>query len=204
MNITLGITGASGIPIALTLLKELLSSKFIDDINRINLVISQAGIITIKQEVGISLSANPNQIKEILVQELTLIRNDILYVYTNSDWYSPIASGSSVSDTMVVCPCSMATLGKIAAGIGDDLIGRAADVIIKERRNLILVPRETPLNAIHLSNMQRLAELGVSILPPVPAFYNHPKTIEDIINFIVSRILDQMGLDNKISIRWSN
>lgn len=204
MNVTLGITGASGIPIALTLLTELLGVNLAQNLNRVNLVISQAGIITFKQETDIVLSANPNQTKETLIKELSLIRSDILHVYNNNDWYSPIASGSNVSDVMVICPCSMASLGKIASSIGEDLITRAADVIIKERKNLILIPRETPLNAIHLSNMQKLAELGVAIIPPVPAFYTHPKTIADIINFIVSRILDQMGLDNKLSPRWAS
>ena len=203
MNITLGITGASGIPIAFSLLQALLSNDYKDKIKRINLIISQAGIVTVKQETGIALSANPNSIKEILINELLLARADTLHVFSNNDWYSPVASGSSVSDVMVICPCSMASLGKIASSIGDDLIVRGADVVLKERKNLILVPRETPLNAIHLKNMYNLAKLGVSIIPPLPAFYTHPKSIDDIINFIVSRILDQIGLDNKLSPRWS-
>ncbi len=196
-NITLGITGATGIPIAFTLLKELLIHKV-----AVHLVISNPGIVTIKQEVAISLSSNPNTTKRELVQSLQLTNADNLFVYTNNDWYSPIASGSSVSDAMVICPCSMATLGKIANGIGDDLLIRAADVIIKERKNLVLVPRETPFSAIHLANMQQLATIGVSILPPVPAFYTHPKTIEDILNGIVSRILDQLNIQNNLSKRW--
>ena len=180
-NITLAITGATGVPIAFTLLQQLLINKC-----KVHLVISAAGVITAKQESGVSLSANPNKTKESLVSKLDLTNAKSLYVYTNNDWYAPLASGSSVSDAMVVCPCSMATLGKIAGGIGDDLICRAADVILKERKNLILVPRETPLNAINLDNMQRLAAIGVSILPPMPAFYTHPKTVQDIVDFIVS------------------
>ncbi len=202
-NVTLGITGASGIPIAFALLKELLSNNFKGDI-RVNLIITQAGLITIKQETEISLSSNPNQTKDILVTALALENPDNLFVYTNNDWFSPVASGSSVSDAMVICPCSMATLGKIASGIGDDLLCRAADVILKERKNLVLVPRETPLSAIHLANMQKLAELGVAIVPPIPAFYTHPQTIDDIIKFIVSRILDQLRINNDISPRWSS
>ncbi len=201
MNITLGITGASGIPIAFTLLKELLA---VSTTSRVNLIITQAGMITIKQESDISLSINPNQTKDILVAQLKLSNSNNLHVYTNNDWYSPVASGSSVSDAMVICPCSMATLGKIASGIGDDLLCRSADVVLKERRNLVIVPRETPLNAIHLANMQRLAELGVAIVPPVPAFYTHPKSVDDIIKFIVSRILDQLRIENNISPRWSS
>jgi flavin prenyltransferase len=196
-NITLAITGATGIPIAFTLLQQLLKHKC-----NVHLVISAAGVVTVKQEVEISLSANPNKTKESLVDKLDLVNDKNLHVYTNNDWYAPIASGSSVSDAMVICPCSMATLGKVANGIGDDLICRASDVILKERKNLVLVPRETPLNAINLENMQRLATLGVSILPPMPAFYTHPKTVQDIIDFIVSRILDQLDIKNDLSKRW--
>ena len=200
-NITLGITGASGIPIAFALLKELMHRQLGASL-RVNLIITQAGIITIKQETEIALSNNPNQTKEILINKLNLSNADNLFVYTNNDWYSPVASGSSVSDAMVICPCSMATLSKIASGIGDDLLCRAADVVLKERKNLVLVPRETPLNAIHLANMLKLAQLGVAIIPPVPAFYTHPKTVDDVINFIVSRILDQLGIINTLAPRW--
>ncbi len=196
-TVTLGITGASGIPIAFTLMQQLLKTKC-----RVYLVITTAGMITIKQETGVSLSAKPESCKATLSQHLDLENIDNLSVYTNNDWYSPMASGSSVSDAMVVCPCSMATLGKIAHGIGDDLLSRAADVVLKERKNLILVPRETPLSAVHLQNMQQLAVLGVSILPPVPAFYTHPQTIQDIIDFIVGRILDQIGVPNSLVERW--
>ncbi len=197
-NITLGITGASGIPIAFKLLEQLL----INDC-RVNLVITNAGIMTIKQETTISLAVNPNTIKETLIEKLGLVNVKNFFVYGNNDWFSPLASGSSVSDAMVVCPCSMSTLGKIANGIGDDLLVRACDVILKERKNLVIVPRETPLSAIHLENMLNLAKIGVSILPPEPAFYLHPKTVEEIIGYIVSRILDQLKIDNDLISRWS-
>lgn len=196
-DITLGLTGASGVTIGFNLLQNLLLNDCC-----VHLVISKAGIITIKQETGISLSATPERTKEILVKELTLSNSNNLFVYTNQDWYAPIASGSSVSDAMVVCPCSMATLAKIASGIGEDLLTRSADVILKERKNLIVVPRETPFSAIHLENMLKLAKLGVSIIPPSPAFYSHPKTIQDIIDFIVSRVLDQLGIHNNLIKRW--
>ena len=196
-QVTLGITGATGIPIAFALLKQLLLHDCI-----VHLVISTAGIITAKQETDITLSGNPNQTKKILCSKLNLVAEDRLFVYSNNDWFSPIASGSSVSDVMIVCPCSMASLGKISGGIGDDLLIRAADVIMKERKNLILVPRETPLSAIHLENMLKLAKLSVSILPPVPAFYNHPTSIDDIILNLVSRILDQAQIKNNLTKRW--
>jgi 4-hydroxy-3-polyprenylbenzoate decarboxylase len=196
-QITLGISGASGIPLAFALLQQLLFHDCI-----VHLVVSNAGIITAKQETGITLSGNPKQTKTILCKELKLVNDEKLFVYTNNDWFAPIASGSSVSDVMIVCPCSMATLGKIAGGIAEDLLVRAADVILKERKNLILVPRETPLSAIHLENMLTLVKLGVSILPPMPAFYNHPKSIDDIIDFLVGRILDQAGIKNNVATRW--
>lgn len=199
LQVTLGITGASGVPIAFTLLQELLKADC-----TVHLIVTSAGMITVKQETQIPLSANPNTCKEILITELKLVNSNNLYIYTNNDWFSPVASGSSVDSAMVICPCSMATLGKVANGIGDDLLTRAADVIMKERKNLILVPRETPLSAIHLANMQCLAQLGVCILPPVPAFYNHPQSIEDIINFIVGRILDQIGISNQLMSRWGH
>jgi 4-hydroxy-3-polyprenylbenzoate decarboxylase len=196
-NITLGITGATGIPLAFTLLDQLLKLDC-----QVHLVITSAGAITANQETGISLSANPNTTRTNLIKHLNLVNSENLFVYTNNDWYAPIASGSGVSDAMVICPCSMASLGKVANGIGDDLLCRAADVILKERKNLILAPRETPLSAIHLANMQKLAALQVCILPPMPAFYTHPKSVQDIVDFIVGRILDQLGLKNSLVKPW--
>lgn len=197
-NITLGITGASGIPIAFKLLQQLLVNEC-----NVHLVITNAAIVTIKQETGLSLSANPNIVKRNLIEHLCLFNvEDNLYVYTNTDWYAPMASGSGVSDAMVICPCSMATLGKVAHSIGDDLLVRATDVILKERKNLILVPRETPVSALHLENMYKLASLNVCILLPVMEFYNLPKTIDDIIDSIVGRILDQLEISNSLIKRW--
>ena len=196
-QVTLAITGASGVPIAFSLLQQLLLRNCI-----VHLLISTAGLITAKQETGITLSSNPKQLKAILISELQLTNSNNLFTYTNNDWFAPMASGSGVSDVMIVCPCSMATLGKISAGIGEDLLIRAADVILKERKNLILIPRETPFSAIHLENMYKLASLGVCILPPIPSFYNHPKTIEDVINSCVSRILDQADIKNDLQRRW--
>ena len=118
------------------------------------------------------------------------------------DLGATIASGSFLTDAMVVAPCSMRTLAAIAHGLSDNLIQRAADVIIKERRRLVLLPREMPLSAIHLDNMLTLARLGVTIMPPVPAFYNHPATVDDIVDHIVARVLDQLGLDAGTARRW--
>lgn len=196
-KITLCITGATGIPIAFSLLAYLLAHDYV-----VHLVISKAGIITAKQETEISLSALPNKIKEQLVKKLNLANSEKLSVFGNEDWYAPMASGSSVSDVTIVCPCSMATLGKIANSIADDLIVRACDVALKERKNLIIVPREMPFSAIHLENMHKLATLGVSIMVPTPGFYTKPQTIQDLLDFWVSRILDQAGISNTLIKRW--
>lgn len=196
-KVTLAITGASGMPYAIKLLSELLFQGC-----HINLVISKAGVLTLKQELDLMLSANIEQSRLKLIDKLNLTNSDNLKLYAIADWFAPMASGSSVDDAMVICPCSMASLAKIANGIGDDLITRSADVILKERKNLIIVPRETPFSAIHLENMLKLSRLGVAIVAPIPAFYNHPQTLEDVINFIVSRILDQLGINNSLTKRW--
>lgn len=196
-KVTLAITGASGMPYAMKLLSELLFQGC-----HVNLVISKAGVLTLKQELDLMLSANIEQSRLKLIDKLNLVNSDNLKLYATADWFAPMASGSSVDDAMVVCPCSMASLAKIANGIGDDLITRSADVILKERKNLIIVPRETPFSAIHLENMLKLSRLGVAIVAPIPAFYNHPQTLEDVINFIVSRILDQLGINNSLTKRW--
>ena len=197
LKVTLAITGASGMPYALKLLSELLTRACL-----VNVVISKAGMLTLKQELDLTLSANVEQSRLKLIETLNLTNLGNLKLYAIADWFAPMASGSSVDDAMVVCPCSMATLGKIASGIGDDLISRSADVILKERKNLIIVPRETPFSTIHLENMLKLSRLGVAIVAPIPAFYNHPKTLDDVINFIVSRILDQLGINNSLTKRW--
>lgn len=189
INISLLVSGASGIPIFIKLLQVLLKSNQC----LIKLVFTRDALITFAQETGISLSALPNKCKEILVNKFDLTNKDYLTIYQNNDWNSTLASGSSSCHYNIVCPCSMATLAKIAHGIGDNLLTRAVDVAIKENKNVILVPRETPLSSIHLENMLKLSKISrVSIIPPVVAFYNHPKTVDDIILFMVAKILDQI------------
>ena len=126
----------------------------------------------------------------------------LINVYSKDQWTAPPASGSSVADAMVVCPCTMGSLASIAVGSSDNLIHRAADVAIKERRTLILVPRETPFSSIHLENMLKLSRLGVVILPPNPGFYHGVESVDQMVDFIVARILDQLGIDNDLSPRW--
>lgn len=118
------------------------------------------------------------------------------------EWFSPVASGSAAPKQMVVCPCSMGTVSAIANGTSDNLLERAADVVIKERGQLILVPRESPFSAIHLENMLKLARLGVTIMPAAPGFYHEPKSIEDLVDFMVARILDHLGVEHELTSRW--
>jgi 4-hydroxy-3-polyprenylbenzoate decarboxylase len=125
-----------------------------------------------------------------------------LRVFGREDWFAPVASGSNPPDAMVVCPCTVGTLAAIAAGLSDTLIERAADVMLKEGRKLILVPRETPFSALHLENMLKLARSGAVILPANPGFYHRPKGVEDLVDFIVARILDQLGVQHELMRRW--
>jgi len=130
------------------------------------------------------------------------VKNYASYYYEINDFNAPIASGSFKTDGMVVVPCSMKTLSAIAHGYADNLITRSADAIIKEKRKLILVPRETPLSTIHLENMVKLARLGIVILPPIPAFYYKPKSLNEIIDHLASKILDNLGIENHLYKRW--
>ena len=125
-----------------------------------------------------------------------------LRVFGQQEWFAPLASGSNPPNAYVICPCTMGTLAKVAAGMADDLISRAADVVLKEGRKLILVPRESPFSVIHLENMLRLARAGAVILPPNPGFYHHPKDIDGVVDFVVARILDQLGVAHQLMPRW--
>ena len=195
-TITLAITGASGLPYSMRLLECLLQSG-----QRVHLVYSQAAQIVAKQELDFTLPSRPQDAEKLLVERMGEFGGE-LRVYGRDDWYAPMASGSNPGDAMVVCPCTMGTLGKIAGGISDDLICRAADVMLKEKRPLILVPRETPFSAIHLENMLRLSHAGAVILPPNPGFYHHPQNVQDVVDFVVARILDHLGVEHGLVKRW--
>ncbi|MDR0480942.1 MAG: UbiX family flavin prenyltransferase [Gallionellaceae bacterium] len=195
-TITLAITGASGMPYAMRLLECLLASG-----QRVQLVYSQAAQMVMKQELDFTLPSRPQDAEKLLSEQLGAFSGE-LRVYGRDDWYAPMASGSNPGDAMVVCPCTMGTLGKIASGIGDDLIARAADVMLKEKRPLILVPRETPFSAIHLENMLRLSHAGAVILPPNPGFYHHPASVQDMVDFVVARILDHLGVAQTLMRSW--
>ncbi len=189
--IVFGITGASGAPYAVRLLKALTAAH-----RPVSLIVSKYGMRLLATESGI--------------ESIDALRDAVgidawasyVEVFSNDDRGAPPASGSARTAGMVVCPCSMGTLSAIAVGASRSLIERAADVTLKERRKLILVPRETPLSAIHLGNMLRLARAGAVVMPASPGFYHQPKQIADLVDFVVARVLDQFGVEQNFVARW--
>jgi 4-hydroxy-3-polyprenylbenzoate decarboxylase len=168
---------------------------------RVHLIYTQAAQIVAKQELEFTLPNRPRDAEQLLKERLGKFSGK-LNVFGIQDWYAPMASGSNPGDAMAVCPCTMGTLGKIAGGISDDLIARAADVMLKEKRKLILVPREMPFSAIHLENMLKLSHAGAIIMPPNPGFYHHPQSVRDIVDFVVARILDHLEVEQGLVKRW--
>ncbi len=195
-TITVAFTGASGLPYGLRLLECLIAARA-----RVYLLYSPAAQVVARQELELTLPTQPAAAAAYFAERYRAEPGQ-LTVFGREDWMSPVASGSNPADAMAVCPCSMGTLGALAAGMADNLIERAADVMLKERRTLVLVPRETPLSAIHLENMLKLSRAGAVILPPSPGFYGHPRTIEDLVDFVVARVLDQLGVEHELGPRW--
>jgi len=191
-GIVLAMTGASGAPYAIRLLKALCHLG-----HTVHLSISPSAVQVIREEVGLAISLD--SFDPSVFGELGTGR---LVYHHHRDFSSGIASGSFLTAAMVVVPCSMSTLGSIAHGITTNLITRAADVHLKERRKLILVPRETPLSLIHLENMVQATRAGAVVLPAMPGWYHRPNTVEDLIDFVVGRICDQLGVPNPLSARW--
>ncbi|AKE52725.1 flavin prenyltransferase UbiX [Kangiella geojedonensis] len=194
--ITLAITGASGAPYALKLLQELTNHY-----QKVYLMLSSAARVVLATECGVQVNKSPSVIERELAEQLSIDAGAI-EAFSSDNWMSPVASGSSAPKQMIVCPCSTGTLSAIAHGASDNLIERAADVVMKERGQLILVPRETPFNTIHLENMTRLSQMGVTIMPASPGFYNEPKSIDDLVDFMVARILDHLNLEHSLGHRW--
>lgn len=197
-TVTLAMTGASGALYGLRLLEQLLASG-----QMVYLLISKAAQVVLATETELRVPAQPEQAQAYLVQHFGCAPEQ-LQVFGREQWMAPVASGSAAPKAMVVCPCSTGTLSAIANGASDNLIERAADVVIKEQRKLILVVRETPLSAIHLENMLKLARLGVVILPASPGFYHQPESIMDLVDHITARVLDHLGLDQSLLIPWGN
>ncbi len=196
--ITIALTGASGMPYAITLLKELVKSQ-----EKIYVMISTAANTVIAMETELKLGSDTKAIEKNLSQYLGA-KDGQIEVFSKNQWTAPVASGSNPPRAMVVCPCTMSTLSAIAHGSADNLMHRAADVVIKEQKKLILVPRETPYSAIHLENMLKLSRLGVAIIDANPAFYQNPKSIQDLINFVVARILDHLDVKHDLLPPWQN
>ena len=195
-TITVALTGASGLPYGIRLIELLLKSG-----QRVHLVYSQAAQIVAKQEMDFTLPNRPQEAEKLLTDRIGTFSGE-LKVFGIQDWYAPMASGSNPGDAMVICPCTMGTLGKVANGISDDLIARAADVMLKEKCTLILVPREMPFSAIHLENMLKLSHAGAVIMPPNPGFYHHPQSVQDMVDFVVARILDHLGVAQTLIKPW--
>ena len=194
--IAVAITGASGSAYALKLIESLLQAG-----ERLYLMVSQAAQVVLRMESGLELPSQPGEIQKILCERFNATPEQ-LQVFGRQQWMAPVASGSNPPRAMVVCPCTVGALSAIACGASNDLMERAADVVLKERRKLILVVRETPFSEIHLENMLKLSRMGAVIMPANPGFYHNPQRVEDIVDFMVSRILDQLGVENQLSPRW--
>lgn len=195
-TVTLAYTGASGMPYGIRLLEMLLASG-----SRVYLLYSQVAQIVAQQEMQLALPSRPKEVEQLFSRRFNAADGQ-LRVFGREEWFAPVASGSNPADAMVVCPCTMGTLAAIAAGLSQNLIERAADVMLKENRKLILVPRETPFSAIHLENMLKLARSGAVILPANPGFYHHPETVQQVVDFVVARILDHLGVAHTLLPRW--
>ncbi len=195
-QLIIAITGASGARYALRLIERLLARDCV-----LHVLVSDAACVVLKQECDVKLPADPAAMASILKSAAAGTGGE-LYCYGKDDWFSPVASGSAGIRRMVVLPCSMGTLARIANGISESLLERAADVMLKERGQLILVPRETPLSAIHLEHMLKLSRLGVEMIPAMPGFYHRPQQIDELIDFVVDRVLDHLGVSNEEAKRW--
>lgn len=195
-RIVLAITGASGVQYALRLLACTLRAGC-----HVYLLVSKPGQVVIGMDTGLSVPARPADMKRFFDDHFgpTPGRLEVLGM---DQWTASIASGSGAPDAMVVCPCTTGTLAAIAGGQCSSLMERAADVVLKERRRLILMPREMPFSEIHLENMLRLARMGAVIMPPNPGFYNHPASVDDLVDFVVARVLDHLGLAQTLVPRW--
>lgn len=187
-------TGASGSLYGLRLIEELLKAG-----DRVSLILTSAGRLVLQHETGLDWSADLPLQRQKVQMYFSSQAVDCLAV---DDFRAGAASGSNPVDAMIVVPCSMGTVGRIAAGLSGNLLERAADVMLKERRPLILVPRETPFNAIHLENLLRLTQAGAIILPAMPGFYHAPQTLADLVDFVVGKALDQLGIAHELFERW--
>ncbi|MDR9440175.1 MAG: flavin prenyltransferase UbiX [Halomonas sp.] len=196
--VTVALTGASGAQYGLRLIEALVAAE-----HQVWVMISKAAHLVIATETDVELPANPARLTEALGERSGAVPGQIR-CFSREDWMAPVASGSGAPSAMVICPCSTGTLSAVATGASNNLIERAADVALKERRRLILVPREAPFSAIHLEHMLALTRMGAVILPAAPGFYHQPTSVDDLVDFIVARILNQLGITHDLMPRWGD
>lgn len=197
-RVTLAITGASGAQYGLRLLQCLVASDI-----QVMVMISKAAQVVIATETDLALPGRPEE-QETYLSALYGAACGQIRVFGREQWMAPVASGSGAPASMVVCPCSTGCLSAIATGASNNLIERAADVALKERRQLILVPREAPYSEIHLEHMLKLTRMGVVVVPASPGFYHRPQSVEDMVDFIVARICNQLGVEQNLLPRWGD
>ena len=195
-TVTLALTGASGMCYGLRLLECLLAAGC-----HVQLLYSQAAQVVARQELDLELTGQPDETRQRLADRFAALPGT-LQVFGREAWFAPVASGSNPADAMVVCPCTTGTLAAIAHGLSDNLIERAADVMLKERRPLLLLLRETPLSTIHLENMLAVARAGATVMPASPGFYHRPRDIDGLVDHIVARLLDHLGVSHTLLPRW--
>ena len=195
---TVSITGASGSIYGIRLVEELLKAG-----SNVNLVLSETGKEVLLHETGIDIRGSKEEAQKKVIRYFKPKKGTLKFL-DNDNLFAAISSGSHKTDGMIIAPCSMGTLGRIASGHSQKLIERTADVMLKEKRRLVIVPRETPLNQIHLENMLKLSRMNVDIVPAMPAFYQRPKTVDDMVNFVVGKVLDLIGIDHRLFERWGN
>ncbi|SFN35718.1 flavin prenyltransferase UbiX [Marinobacter pelagius] len=195
-TVNLAITGASGAQYALRLLQCLVAAGC-----RVHVMVSRAAQVVIATETDLKLPGSPPAMQECLTEYSGAQPGQVL-VFGREDWFAPPASGSGEKAPLVICPCSTGTLSALATGASNNLIERAGDVALKERRQLILVPREAPYSEVHLENMLRLTRMGAVVMPASPGFYHKPRSIEDLVDFVVARLLDHLDLPQDLMPRW--
>lgn len=195
-RIALAMTGASGAQYGLRLLECLLHAGC-----HVYLLVSRPGQVVIGMDTDLKVPGRPADMQRFFGEHFGPVAGT-LEVLGMDQWTAPVASGSGAPEAMVICPCTTGTLAAVAGGHCTSLLERAADVVLKERRRLVIMPREMPLSEIHLDNMLRLARMGAVVMPPNPGFYNHPRTVEDLVDFVVARVLDQLDVPQSLSPRW--
>ena len=197
-SVTLALTGASGAQYGLRLLQCLITA----DVN-VHLLVSDAAREVLRLEADISLPGDEQAVADYFIDKYQA-RESQLHCYARTQWTASVASGSNAADAMIICPCSSGTLSAIATGASNNLIERAADVMLKERRRIIVVHREMPLSTIHLEHLLTLSKLGVTVMPASPGFYHSPRSVDDMIDFVVARVLDHLVIEHQLMERWGS